>query len=546
MTVTHKRVPRFYGVSGMLQAPDLYFKELMEESARLEIAPPTVVNILAREHDSETVMMMVDRLVQNRIIDERINSAPICSTSCDRPLTHRYNLGRKCPCCGYRVTENRLDSDVVLRAPDEIQMFVNPRFWMVFNATFGSASFDNFDRKAVTSLERGADLMMWMIDGSYVPNVPFSAQAQKFVRTLERLGYQRGLLNFAQSYRTLFDTILQPDVWKDVYPSTARRYAHSERVRTSFIKLVETQGQEFFTKHLLLVPSKLITAEESRRGVAVDPVFASAVDAVKNLAGLYISGRPKEHHQIVKRAVKINRQIAYFHMDFRTELMGPKPALYRAKASATFTPHSGRATITPISEPHDAWKLKAPWRWSVNLLAVDIQSKLMYRGYTARQCERIIAKACMQYDPIVDEIFKELIRESPGGQGIMVSPLRNPTLVQLSIQTVWIDEIMTNVDICSVRISDRIIKMANGDFDGDQFMFYRPVDAREMEMALDLRPDQGMMSANDAGRVAHGMVLHNEPISMQSRFLNHADPDDCPGIPLHQLVSAAPTPSLGM
>lgn len=535
MDLKHKRVPRTFGISGLMQAPDLYFKELMDEAVNKQIAPPVVINDLALENDPETVMNTIDRLIQNRIIDERINSSPICYTGCEHPITQRYNLGVRCPSCGFRVTENRLESEVVLRAPDEVGFFVNPRFWMVFNATFGCSQFDKFERKAVTSLERGADLMMWMISPHYVPNSPFSAQAQKFVRTLERLGYQRGLLYFAQNYRKVFEMITEPDNWRELYPSTGRRFMASERMRKAFIELVRGQGQEFFTRHLLLVPSKLITAEETRRGISVDPVFVGAVDAVKNLASLYAPGRSREARFVAGRAVKINRQLAYFHMDFRNELMGPKPGLYRAKCSATFTPHSGRATITPITEPHDAWKLKAPWRWSVNLLSIDIQSKLMHRGYTARQSARIVEKACMQYDPLVDEIFKELIRESPSGQGIMVSPLRNPTLVQLSIQTVWIDEIMTDVDICSVRIGVRIIKMSNADFDGDQLMFYRPVDANEMRMALDLRPDQGMMSANDAGVVAHGMVLHNEPISMHSRMLADAEPDMCPGIPVEEL-----------
>ncbi|HCJ9509200.1 TPA: hypothetical protein NV949_004709, partial [Escherichia coli] len=48
------------------------------------------------------------------------------------------------------------------------------------------------------------------------------------------------------------------------------------------------------------------------------------------------------------------------------------------------------------------------------------------------------------------------------GLGIMVIPLRNPTLVQLSIQTLFIDEVVTDVNQCSLRISDRVIKMANG------------------------------------------------------------------------------------
>lgn len=73
------------------------------------------------------------------------------------------------------------------------------------------------------------------------------------------------------------------------------------------------------------------------------------------------------------------------------------------------------------------------------------------------------------------------------------------------------------------------------DYDGDQLMFYRPVDWHLQTMAYGLRPDNGFMSANDVGRVAHGMVLHNEVISMQNNFLLDEEQDNCEGIPLEAL-----------
>lgn len=102
---------------------------------------------------------LIDRIVQNRIIDERINSSPMSrSMNCSHPIVHRYNVGVKCPTCGYRVAENRLESEVVLRAPEEVGFFVNPRFWMIFNNAFGCTQFDKFERKAVEAWARLDDV----------------------------------------------------------------------------------------------------------------------------------------------------------------------------------------------------------------------------------------------------------------------------------------------------------------------------------------------------------------------------------------------------
>lgn len=44
------------------------------------------------------------------------------------------------------------------------------------------------------------------------------------------------------------------------------------------------------------------------------------------------------------------------------------------------------------------------------------------------------------------------------------------------------------------------------------------------------------MSSTDVDRVEHGMVLHNELISMQNQFLIEADEDDEEGIPLEAVM----------
>ncbi|AWN08966.1 putative DNA-directed RNA polymerase beta subunit 1 [Salmonella phage STsAS] len=473
-------------------------------------------------------------MVQNRIIDEELNSAPVCSLDCKAPIAHRYNLGRKCPTCGYVVTEHRIESDVWLRAPDEMGNFVNPRFWALFNAFF-NGKLKKFDRNKVT-IERGPDLMMWMIDPYYRCDEPDGKRAHAVKRILEEHQYVRGIRNLVDHHKTIFQILTSPEAWKEIYAPNRHNADEGERLRLQWKRLFETQSRAFFPKHLPLISSKLIVTEEGRRGVMVDPVFTGAIDAVKNIALLYTRRKPVEARFLTSRAIKANRQLAYFYVDFRRESMEGKPGDYRAKVGSTHIPFGGRATISPISEPHDAWKLKAPWRWMVGLMSVDLESKLLDRGYSARQCERIVAKAAMQYDPLVDELFKELIAETPGGLGIMVEPLRNPTLVQLSVQTLYIDEVVTDVNQCSLRISDRVIKMANGDFDGDQFQVRRPIDQTEMDLALQYRPDNGFMSSTDVDRVEHGMVLHNELISMQNQFLIEAgeetSEDEEEGIPL--------------
>lgn len=528
------RAPKFYGISGRLESQDNYLADLQIEAAVKRIKPPVIINDLALGGDPTTVAEEINKLIQTRIIDEQLNAPPICSISCSAPLVHRYNLGKICPTCGYAVTEHRIESELWVRAPEEIGSFINPRFWAMFNAFFNNKKPRKFERDNV-AVGQGSDLMMWLIDPYYVPDEPDSRRAADVKRILAEHNVERGIGKFITNSKRIFELLTREDVWRQIYPPQKNNSSASEVLRLQWLNFFNTQHDAIFTKHLPIISSKLIISEEKRNGIQIDPIFTLAIDAVKNIAQLYTKRRPQDPRFVVSRALKANRQLAYFYIDYRRERLEQKPGDYRAKVSSTHVCNSGRATISPIVAPHDAWKLVAPWRWSVGILSTDIESKLKDRGYTPRQAERIVAKASMQYCPLVDEIFKELIKESPGGRGILVLPLRNPTLVQLSIQALWISEITTDVDQCSLRISVRVIKMANADFDGDQFMVYRPTDQREFDLAMAYRPDEGFMSSTDVNRVERGMVKHNEVISMENRFLMEADEDSEMGRALEEL-----------
>ena len=77
--------------------------------------------------------------------------------------------------------------------------------------------------------------------------------------------------------------------------------------------------------------------------------------------------------------------------------------------------------------------------------------------------------------------------------------------------------------------------MDKQDFDGDQLMFYRPTDKETMDLARQYQVHHGFMSSTYVNRVEHGMVLHNEVISMQNQFLMETDEDDEYGIALEEL-----------
>jgi hypothetical protein len=68
---------------------------------------------------------------------------------------------------------------------------------------------------------------------------------------------------------------------------------------------------------------------------------------------------------------------------------------------------------------------------SVMLFRTHLSAKLQRRGFTPRESNSFLNEHTLQYSPLMDELFCELISESPFG-GIPIILQRNPTLVRLS------------------------------------------------------------------------------------------------------------------
>ena len=529
---------KHYGLSLQLVGLEQeYYTSVLKCTARGRPLP-ILINKVAESGDDLKVREVIQTHLQNRIIDEELNSAPICSVECPSPVSQKYNLGRVCPTCGNKVTVRELETEIWLEAHPEVGTFVNPRFWMLFSKYFGNMKLKKFERGVVT-LNRNSDITAWMVDPTYHPealNKPGRSRFKFVVNLLSEYGYVRDVNYFRSNFHSIMGILTSFENWHQIMNTASTRrddamakHAKSERDRRDWVDFVAMYSDKIFTKYLPLISPMLIVAEETDGRVTVDPIYTAQVDAGKTIGSIYTNERQLAPRVILGRSMRANRQLAYFYVDYRREHASQKTGDYRGKNSSTFIPFSGRATISPITGMHDPYKMKSPWRWTINLLSIQIENKLHRRGYTPKEILRIMDYGCMQYDSLLEEIFYELVKESPGGRGIKVVPLRNPTLVQLSVETLYIDEIITDVNQCSLLISVLVIKPMNADFDGDQLMVYLPSDSIEMELADALLPEHGIISASSPNEVDSGMTLHNELISIQNRFLVDDEEDNFPG-----------------
>ena len=165
------------------------------------------------------------------------------------------------------------------------------------------------------------------------------------------------------------------------------------------------------------------------------------------------------------RAVKAISQLASYYRTFQQEALRGKYGWFRKHVFGSRLHFTFRAVISSLSERHSYDELHLPWSLSVTAFKIHLTSKLIKRGFTPNQINEFLYEHVLKYHPLLDELFQELVSESPCG-GIPVVFQRNPSLARTSAQTLRVTRVKTDVDINTISLSVLVLKGPNADFDG--------------------------------------------------------------------------------
>lgn len=448
---------------------------LTDYEALYNSQPETIlVNSLVEEDKKgdDDANSKLSSLIKTEISVRDFKTTPRCGCGF---LKTRYDadMGNTCPKCGglciksiYMPIRERLWISCV----NPVQGFVHPRFWLIFNNTFSTFNIAKHDENKTYF-----DLMGWICDPYYRNSEKITGANARIIRYLSELkDFKRGINNFIMGFDGLMEHLLDKDnfhyiqsvIIRKSYQGAKKSPEDIERLRVDFVELIKRYRDILFPTVLPLISEQMIITEESISSGErqIDEIFLGIIDSAKSILSIYTHERRKTFNQVaVSRCVSACRQHAVFNYNLRRHAVFPKSGLIRSKANKTRTSFSGRATIsaTPWAHRHD--ECIAPWRWTVNLLYLDIENVLTNRfDYTPTEAIRLLDYACVSYNPFIHEIIRTLIKESPDS-GYMLVPLRNPTQVRLSVWVMYIIDVKMDVDDGSMSISNKIIKSANAD-----------------------------------------------------------------------------------
>jgi len=405
---------------------------------RKAVNNPVIVNNFDLQNQAD--LKELNDLIYTTYSEDSLEILPRCN--CGK-ISGEYNLGVTCQGtdgCGTEclsVTERPLESILWLAPPAGIDALINPEVWIILSKRF---------------LDGGVNVLEWLTNPKLV--VPEDKKPLS-IKKLEHLKITRGLNYFYRNFDYIIDLLINGKVIKK----------GRLRERLELLEFIKENRHAIFSQHLPF-PSKLVfVTEKTSMGPYADPTMTSAIDAIRTISGIENSTVPLTERMKEARVINALMQLADYYENFFSKSLGPKEGWFRKHIYGTRGPFTFRAVITSISEPHHREELHLPWSLSVMLFKIHLMNKLLHgaphrKCMTPNQALKLLYEGTAQYDPLIDELFHELINEAPN-QRIPCLFQRNPSLTRGSIQTLGISKIKTDPEINTVSVSTLILKAWN-------------------------------------------------------------------------------------
>ncbi len=465
---------------------------------------PIIINDL--QTVTEDDKRLLDSLISSRYENtDLFSNEPSCECGTTRG---GYNLKMICPNCRTPVRElfdQALKPIVWIRSPNGVASLINPMVWTMLREKFSKSG-------------GGFNLIEWMCNTDYQPSVTRPPEVDEMIE----LGVERGYNNFVRNFDVYMDILFN---LKHFRPKKGK----TDDLRELLIK----HRDSVFSQFLPLPNKSLMIIENTEVGVFIDPIIVGAMDAICTISGIDTPLSNFTVRQKENRTAKMLALLSDYYYRVYHEILASKNGIFRKNVFGTRNHFSARAVISSNTRAHRYDSLEIAWGQGVTLLKIHLYNKLLDRGFTPNQCGALLQEYTVKYHPLLDELFHELIAESPEGKGLPCTFGRNPSLTRASMQRMYITKVKTDPNDPTITLSILSVKGFNADFDGDQMNLVLANDNKTARDLENLAPHKNSLSLNKlksltsassmpkpvASTIANWLfykrVLSNDPAKMQ-------------------------------
>lgn len=365
---------------------------------------------------------------------EKISLIPQCECG---NLKNGYMLGKVCNICGTDVIRpfDNIEPLLWVRKFDDSIPFINPKLWGMLSAIISTK----------------LDGLRWLSDTSYsVKTVP------PVLLSIASVIGGRSYLNVINNIETIITMLQHHSSYKTILKATKLKV---------LLRIYKKSQAVSYSSYIPLINKKLFISETSNTGRYDTLLLADVIDlamlAITVSNDVRLTQKKKE-----AATAKIISKSSKLFIDYIKDLVARKNGLARKNIYGTRVHFSFRAVVSSLSNKKRYDTIEVPWIVGVTTLRPFLINKLYGLGYTLKQADKMLLEACFIYNPLLDDLLKEMIASHPE-KGLPILMNRNPTLGAGSIHYLVISKFKTDINDMTIGISKLIAKSLNLDYDGD-------------------------------------------------------------------------------
>lgn len=508
-------MPYFFNLVGGLTvglvAYILDHKQIMEELP----TPPLIINDLKLDLGTKEGKDRLSMYLSCTFEGDTIPAVPTCLGG---HLAGESRLGQMCVLCGTRVAnlvDRAVDAGVWIAPPEGVLGFIHPEIWNVLSPR-------------LTPL-KSFSMLSWVCDPNYTETLnSYTAILEEYKRV-----HTRGINYFIENFDAVIDFIMGSKLCSKL---TA---ADKEELRV----FIAQNRHKVVQKYLPLPSNIFVVSEKTAMGTYADDKTLALLNAVYTITSTYSSPLALDLKRRQSHCAKAVAALGACYQNICTKFIGGKYGLVRRQTIGSRLHFTGRAVITSISDSHHYEELHIPWAFAVQIFEFHLCAKLARRGFSVNDSLAFLEDNTLQWNPLLRELFDELINESPElegfpsgifkdidedptlRRGIPCLLQRNPSLTRGSAQCLRITMIKDDVEDYTISLSTMILKSYNADFDGDELNLVLCLDKKMLKAFNRLRAHLGSRSLREPRTLSDNMAIHAPVAATLAHYVHHSEYD---------------------
>lgn len=361
---------------------------------------------------------------------------------------------------------------------------------------------------------KGFDVIQWFTDTTYRSTSKVPAE----LASIEALGFKRGYNNFVTNFDAIIQGLLELKVYRKA-PKTNVEENHA------FLQLYQEQRHCIFSQYLPFPNRALLVMESANLGNYTDTTYNGLADAMQTMVSI---DDPLNNYNVRKKenlTIKSLVTLMKFYDEFYRKRLAPKEGLFRKHVFGTRSHFSFRGVISSLTGWHDYDEVHVSWGIGVSVMGLHLTNKLLKRGWLPRDIKNLLFEHAQKWHPLLDELFKELIAESPW-KGLPFIFQRNPSLERGSAQAMFITKVKGSPDnpreaeIPTISMSILSVSGFNADFDGDQQNGTLSIDHMTTEDLKALAPHMSTFGFDGVRKVTRNLKIPGPVVSTIANWLH--------------------------